>query len=146
VEAVVAAGGATIVPASTVEAARAEVEAREKEIGGSGGSLEPSGPLITQLHSVCMGYSESLPTLLHPLAERTCYSLQVEAARPSAEPSVAAGATLSVRPHKRAVLVTGDTQLVKEQLRALKGSWNKALQGWIFKWGSGALSFQKQRR
>ena len=38
-EAVAAAGGATIVPASTVEAARAAVEAREKEIGGSGGSL-----------------------------------------------------------------------------------------------------------
>ena len=54
-------------------------------------------------------------------------------------------ATLSVRPHKRAVLVTGDTQLVKEQLKALKGSWNKALRGWIFKWGSAALSFQKQR-
>ena len=91
-----------------------------------------------------MGYSESLPTHLNPRAERTSFS-QVEAARPSAEPSVAAGATLSVRPHKRAVLVTGDTQLVKEQLKALKGSWNKALRGWIFKWGSAALSFQKQR-
>lgn len=48
-------------------------------------------------------------------------------------PSVAAGATLSVRPHKKAILVTGETMKVKDQLKSLHGSWNKTLQGWIFK-------------
>ena len=56
----------------------AAVDAREKEIGGSGVSLEPPGLLLTQLHAVCMAYSECLPTLLTPLAERTCFS-QVDA-------------------------------------------------------------------
>jgi hypothetical protein len=41
----------------------------------SGGSLEPPGPLLepplpTHLHTVCMAYSEDLPTRLNPLAER----------------------------------------------------------------------------
>ena len=50
-----------------------EVPAREKEVGGSGGSLEPpAGPLLTHLHSVHMGYSESLPNLLTP--ERIAFS------------------------------------------------------------------------
>ena len=44
---------------------------REKEIGGSGGSLEPSGPLLMHLHTVYMPYPECLPTRLNPLAERT---------------------------------------------------------------------------
>jgi hypothetical protein len=54
---------------------------REKQIGGSGGSLEPPGPLLeppgpllTHLHTVYMAYSECLPTRLNPLAERTCFS------------------------------------------------------------------------
>jgi hypothetical protein len=47
---------------------------REKEIGGSGGSLEPPGPLLTHLHTVSMAYSECVPTRLNPLAERTCFS------------------------------------------------------------------------
>jgi tRNA A-37 threonylcarbamoyl transferase component Bud32 len=38
------------------------VSNREKEIGGSGGSLEPPGPLLTHLHTVYMAYSERLPT------------------------------------------------------------------------------------
>ena len=33
-----------------------------KEIGGSGGSLEPLGPLLTHLHTVYLAYSECLPT------------------------------------------------------------------------------------
>ena len=55
--------------------------AREQQIGGSGGSLEPPGPLLespgpllTHLHTVYMAYSECLPTRLNPLAERTCFS------------------------------------------------------------------------
>ena len=36
--------------------------------------LEPPGPLLTHLHTVCMAYSERLPTRLSPLAERTCFS------------------------------------------------------------------------
>ena len=47
---------------------------REKEIGGSGGSLEPPGPLPTHLHTVYMEYSECVPTLVNPLAKRTCFS------------------------------------------------------------------------
>jgi hypothetical protein len=47
---------------------------REKEIGGSGGSLEPPGPLLTHLHIVYMACSERLPTRLTPLAERACFS------------------------------------------------------------------------
>jgi hypothetical protein len=40
--------------ASALEAAAGgtPVKAREKEIGGSGGSLEPPGPLLTPLHTV----------------------------------------------------------------------------------------------
>jgi hypothetical protein len=53
---------------------RADVRAREKQIGGSEGSLEPSGPLLTHLHTVYKAYSECLPTRLDPLAERTCFS------------------------------------------------------------------------
>jgi hypothetical protein len=58
--------------------------AREKNMGGSRGSLEspgpllePPGPLLTHLHTVCMAYSECLRTRLNPLAERsqrTCFS------------------------------------------------------------------------
>jgi hypothetical protein len=58
-----------------------EVRAREKQIGGSGGSLEPPGPLLespgpllTHLHAVFMAYSDCLPTPLNPLAERACFS------------------------------------------------------------------------
>ena len=47
---------------------------REKQIGGPGGSLEPHGPLPMHLHTVFMTYSECLPTILTPLAERTCFS------------------------------------------------------------------------
>ena len=47
-------------------------------------------------------------------------------------PSVNADATLLVSTHKRAIIVTGETLKVKEQLRQLKGGWNKGLQGWVF--------------
>jgi hypothetical protein len=50
-------------------------------VGGSGGSLEPPGPLLetrgpllTHFHTVYIAYSERLPTRLNPLAERTCFS------------------------------------------------------------------------
>ena len=38
----------------------------EKQIGGSGGSLEPPGPLLDP--------PERLPTGLNPLAEKACFS------------------------------------------------------------------------
>ena len=50
------------------------VLAREKQIGGPGGSLEPPGPLLTHLHTIYMAYSECLPTRLNSLAERACFS------------------------------------------------------------------------
>jgi hypothetical protein len=52
------------------------------------------------------------------------------------KPSVDANATLLVSRHKKATLVTGETIKVKTQLSLLKGSWNKALAGWIFPAGS----------
>jgi hypothetical protein len=45
------------------------------------------------------------------------------------KPSVKAGATLYIAPHKKAILVSGETQKVKDTLKALNGSWNKFLSG-----------------
>ena len=54
---------------------------REQQIGGSGGSpdppgplLEPPGPRLTHLHTVYIANFEWLPTRLNPLAERTCFA------------------------------------------------------------------------
>ena len=54
---------------------------REQQMGGSGGSIEPPGPLLeppepllTHLHTVYIACYECLPTHLNPLAERTCFS------------------------------------------------------------------------
>ena len=44
--------------------------------------LEPPGLFLTHLHTVCMAYSERLPTRLNPLAERTCFS-QVTKSEPA---------------------------------------------------------------
>ena len=49
--------------ATALPCRRAAVVSREKEIGGSGGSLEPPGTLPMHLHTVYMAYSECLPTL-----------------------------------------------------------------------------------
>ena len=46
----------------------------EKEMGCSGGSLEPPGPRLTHLHTIYTAYSECLPTRLNPVAERTFFS------------------------------------------------------------------------
>ena len=43
-----------------------------------------------------------------------------------------ASAALTIKAHKRAILVGGDTLKVKDQLKGLGGSWNRGLQGWIF--------------
>jgi hypothetical protein len=51
--------------------------------------------------------------------------------------SVNANAVLQVVRHKKAILVKGDTQLVKTQLGALGGSWNRKLGGWILPGKSG---------
>jgi hypothetical protein len=50
----------------------------------------------------------------------------------SAVPSVNAQATLTIRPHKKAILVEGDTMNVKPQLKTAGGRWNSSLSGWIF--------------
>jgi hypothetical protein len=72
---------------ATAALAGDDVTAREKQIGGSGGSLEPPGPLLeppgpllTHLHTVYMAYSDCLPNHSNPLAKMTCFS-QVAAAR-----------------------------------------------------------------
>jgi hypothetical protein len=51
---------------------------REKHVGGPGGSLEPPGHLPMHLHVVHMAYYGCLPTLLTPLAERTCLSQVIQ--------------------------------------------------------------------
>lgn len=56
-------------------------------------------------------------------------------AAPCVQPSVNANASLHVKKHKRAVLVTGDTLQVKVQLQGLGGRWNRTLGGWIFRPG-----------
>jgi hypothetical protein len=57
------------------------VNTRAQQIGGSGGSLEPPGPLLeppgpllTHFHTIYIAHSERLPTRLNPLAERACFS------------------------------------------------------------------------
>lgn len=50
----------------------------------------------------------------------------------SAVPSVNAQATLTIRPHKKAILVEGDTMNVKPQLKTAGGRWNPSLIGWVF--------------
>jgi len=39
---------------------------------------------------------------------------------------------ISIYKYKRGILVVGDTKEIKDQLKALKGVWNKPLNGWIF--------------
>jgi hypothetical protein len=51
--------------------------------------------------------------------------------------STNANAVLKVVRHKKAILVTGDTKLVKTQLGAFGGSWNVKLGGWILPGKSG---------
>jgi hypothetical protein len=46
----------------------------ETDTGFRGVHLNPPGPLPMHLHTVYMEYSECLPTLLTPLAERACFS------------------------------------------------------------------------
>eukprot|EP00802_Teleaulax_amphioxeia_P029460 Tamp_31567.p2 GENE.Tamp_31567~~Tamp_31567.p2 ORF type:complete len:225 (+),score=79.46 Tamp_31567:54-677(+) len=48
------------------------------------------------------------------------------------EPSKEAAATVCVAPHKKAILVTGETMKVKDVLKAIGGKFNKPLSGWIF--------------
>eukprot|EP00322_Chrysochromulina_rotalis_P016293 CAMPEP_0115858134 /NCGR_PEP_ID=MMETSP0287-20121206/15941_1 /TAXON_ID=412157 /ORGANISM="Chrysochromulina rotalis, Strain UIO044" /LENGTH=217 /DNA_ID=CAMNT_0003312389 /DNA_START=44 /DNA_END=697 /DNA_ORIENTATION=- len=60
-----------------------------------------------------------------------------QAAKVAPTPSTDANAALKVVRHKKAILVTGDTQLVKTQLGALGGSWNRKLGGWILPGKSG---------
>ena len=44
--------------------------AREKQRGGSGGALEPPGPLIPFIWRILRAF---VPTRLNPLAERACF-------------------------------------------------------------------------
>jgi hypothetical protein len=55
-------GGLTVSCLIVALIAGAMVSIREKQIGGSGGSFEPPGPLLTHLHTVYMVYSECLPS------------------------------------------------------------------------------------
>ena len=76
------------------------VDPREQQIGGSGGSLEPPGPLLdppgphflrTSIDTVWIACSERLPTRLNPLAEGACFSQAT--ARPSSRAPAATTGT-----------------------------------------------------
>ena len=54
--------------------------------------------------------------------------------------SANANAVLNIKRHKKAVLVTGNTQQVKAQLGALGGSYNRKLGGWILPGKSGGAA------
>jgi hypothetical protein len=56
-----------------------------------------------------------------------------KSAAPSASPPSAPETVLTVRQHKKAVLVEGDTYPVKSKLKELGGTWNRTLKGWIFR-------------
>jgi len=60
-----------------------------------------------------------------------------EAVKATPTASANANAALKVVRHKKAILVTGDTKLVKTQLGAIGGSWNGKLGGWILPGKSG---------
>lgn len=42
------------------------------------------------------------------------------------------GKTITIRPHKKAIILSGDTMKVKDILKSKGGKWNKALSGWVF--------------
>jgi len=65
-------------------------------------------------------------------ASSTPSSSTPSSSAPALQPSTNANANLTIAPHKRAVLVTGDTLNVKDQLKSLGGSWNRGLKGWVF--------------
>ena len=60
-----------------------------------------------------------------------------QAVKAAPKASIDANATITVARHKKAVLVTGDTKLVKAQLGGMGGSWNGKLGGWILPGKSG---------
>jgi hypothetical protein len=81
---------------------------REKQIGGSGGSLEPPGPLLeppwpllTHIHTVYTVYSECLPARLNPLAERTSFSQARTRAPRSPRPPRSSPPTVPIRAPKK---------------------------------------------
>lgn len=67
-------------------------------------------------------------------------TLAIEAAKSmSAAPEVSdppasenADAKITVSAYKKSILVHGETQKVKDVLKALQGSWNRVLLGWVF--------------
>jgi hypothetical protein len=66
------------------------------------------------------------------LAIEAAKSMSAVPEAPDPAPSVGANATITVSPYKKAILVHGETQKVKDVLKALQGSWNKILLGWVF--------------
>ena len=77
------------------------------------------------------------PETMRALAEHFADSPDVETWRLGARigfdsTPVNANAQLDVAPYKNAILVTGDTKLVKDALKSIGGSWNMKLNGWIF--------------
>ena len=75
---------------------------------------------------------------MRALAEHFADSPDVETWRLGARigfdstPVPSVNAQLDVAPYKNAILVTGDTKLVKDELKSIGGSWNTKLNGWIF--------------
>jgi len=76
--------------------------------------------------------SPAAPSSIAPSSNAASPSVAPTGATSAASPSRNAGAALTLVKHKRAIVVKGDTFKVKEQLGALKGSWNRTLGGWVF--------------
>jgi hypothetical protein len=88
--------GLALLKGAAMSASADMVLARETEIGGSGGPLDPPGPIPTHSHTGYMAYSQCLPTRLNPLAERTCFSQVLAGA--SAPAAIAAPAAAAGHP------------------------------------------------
>lgn len=96
-------------------------------LGGWVFTQEQRGSLLTAITAAGVAVTD-----LTSAASSASAAAAAPAAVPAVLPSVNASAALTVKAHKKAVLVTGETLKVKAQLSGLKGSWNRGLTGWIF--------------
>eukprot|EP00962_Isochrysis_galbana_P046791 scaffold18906_cov122-Isochrysis_galbana.AAC.6 len=106
-------------------------------------SADKRDAIIAALDKAGTSYSDSAPGT-HAASAQTSTAAAVEAAK-DASTMASAGASLTVAPHKKAVLVTGDTMKVKDVLKGLKGTWNKTLKGWVFPGSQRAIVLETLR-
>lgn len=93
-------------------------------------SADQRDAITATLDKAGSSYTDSAPGT-HAASAQASSAEAIDAAK-EASTTASAGASLTVAPHKKAVIVTGDTMKVKDILKGLKGSWNKTLKGWVF--------------